>query len=86
MLLSSITELPPGRQPVQTRVLVDGAEARAALYSELQAEVERGGWPGRGVGGAGGWAWRRGEERGVGLAGWLAGWMGGWLAAGMVSL
>jgi hypothetical protein len=62
MLLSSITELPPGRQPVQTRVLVEAPEQRQALYQELQAEVADGGWPGPagacGVGGGVGWSGR----------------------------
>ena len=38
-----INELPPGREPVTTRVLVEGEQGRAELYAHMRAEVAAGG-------------------------------------------
>eukprot|EP00899_Mesostigma_viride_P026505 jgi/Mesvir1/7039/Mv09159-RA.4 len=40
---SIIDELPPGRIPVETRVIQDSEESRASMYQDVRKELEKGG-------------------------------------------
>ena len=43
LVLSSINEMPPGRRPIETRVVVDDTEGREQVYQAIREEVAAGG-------------------------------------------